>query len=75
MYPMPLSNKCLYAYGHFFSKYEHHMLTYWFLMFHDILLVQGSTIMSATPEYKRNRLARAARLNAERAVPIEHIKI
>jgi hypothetical protein len=43
-------------------------------MFHDILLVQGSTIMPATPEYERNRLARVARLRAKVAAPLAHIQ-
>jgi hypothetical protein len=42
-------------------------------MFHDILLVQGSTIMPATPQYERNRLARVARLRAEAAAPLAQI--
>ena len=43
-------------------------------MFHDILLVQGSTIMPATPEYERNRLARVARNKADGAGPLASIR-
>ena len=39
-----------------------------------ILLVQRSTIMPATPEYERNRLARVARIMAEGAAPLAHIQ-
>jgi hypothetical protein len=43
-------------------------------MFPDILLCQGSTIIPATPEYERNRLARIQRRKAEEAGPLANIR-
>jgi hypothetical protein len=43
-------------------------------MFPDILLHQGSTIMPATLEYEKNRLARIQRRKAEEAGPLANIR-
>ncbi|KAM0925756.1 hypothetical protein ACQ4PT_004010 [Festuca glaucescens] len=44
------------------------------LMFHDMLICQGTTIMPATPEYERNRLARIQRRKAKDAEPLANIR-